>query len=169
MINYSEEETKKYINAMYEKAKNTEDPIRRIIKLHALDVLYGNNGRDDLNYVDALYPAVEALFTTDVCIESIEKKTVLKAYYEENYSCEEIDYDLYFKLLKYKIINDEDLSKYLTVDEGIENRIKNSKDSRAIDEMKNGGFGYHSIWGNLPRFIRKSAEKRAKANADGGQ
>ena len=30
----------------------------------------------------------------------------------------------------------------------------------AIDEMKNGGFGYHSIWGNLPRFIRKSAERR---------
>ena len=39
----------------------------------------------------------------------------------------------------------------------------------AIDEMKNGGFGYHSVWGNLPRFIRKSAEKCAKANADGGQ
>lgn len=32
----------------------------------------------------------------------------------------------------------------------------------AIDEMKNGGYGYHSVWGNLPRFIRKSAEKRAK-------
>jgi len=27
----------------------------------------------------------------------------------------------------------------------------------AIDEMKNGGYGYHSVWGNLPRFIRKSA------------
>ena len=27
-----------------------------------------------------------------------------------------------------------------------------------IDEMKNGGFGYHSVWGNLPRFIRKSAQ-----------
>ena len=39
----------------------------------------------------------------------------------------------------------------------------------AIDEMKNGGYGYHSVWGNLPRFIRKSAEQRAKANADGGQ
>ncbi len=28
----------------------------------------------------------------------------------------------------------------------------------AIDEMKNGGFGFHSIWSNLPRFIRKSAQ-----------
>ena len=36
----------------------------------------------------------------------------------------------------------------------------------AIDEMKNGGYGYHSIWGNLPRFIRKSSE-RLKAQASG--
>jgi protein tyrosine phosphatase (PTP) superfamily phosphohydrolase (DUF442 family) len=36
----------------------------------------------------------------------------------------------------------------------------------SIDEMKNGGYGYHSIWGNLPRFIRKSAEKRAKTQRE---
>ena len=29
--------------------------------------------------------------------------------------------------------------------------------------MKNGGFGYHSVWGNLPRFIRKSAALRTRA------
>ena len=29
----------------------------------------------------------------------------------------------------------------------------------AIAEMKNGGYGYHSIWGNLPRFIRKASER----------
>ena len=29
----------------------------------------------------------------------------------------------------------------------------------AISEMKNGGYGYHSIWGNLPRFIRKASER----------
>ena len=39
----------------------------------------------------------------------------------------------------------------------------------AIAEMKNGGYGYHSVWGNLPRFIRKSAEQRAKAKADGSR
>ncbi|MBR3776777.1 MAG: dual specificity protein phosphatase family protein [Kiritimatiellae bacterium] len=32
----------------------------------------------------------------------------------------------------------------------------------AIDEMQNGGFGYHSIWLNLPRFIRRSAKSRGK-------
>ena len=35
-----------------------------------------------------------------------------------------INYDLYFKMLKYKIISDNNLSQYLTVDEGIENRLK---------------------------------------------
>ena len=29
----------------------------------------------------------------------------------------------------------------------------------AIDEMKNGGYGYHSVWGNLPRFIRTASER----------
>lgn len=29
----------------------------------------------------------------------------------------------------------------------------------AIEEMKNGGYGYHSIWSNLPRFIRKASER----------
>ena len=36
----------------------------------------------------------------------------------------------------------------------------------AIDEMKKGEYGYHSIWANLPRFIRKSAEKRTKAQKE---
>jgi hypothetical protein len=26
-------------------------------------------------------------------------------------------------------------------------------------EMKNGGYGYHSVWSNLPRFIRKAAKR----------
>ena len=25
----------------------------------------------------------------------------------------------------------------------------------ALDEMRNGGFGYHAVWGNIPRFIRR--------------
>ena len=43
-----------------------------------------------------------------------------------------IDYDLLFNILKYKIITDKDLSKYLTVDEGIENRLK-----KVINECNN--------------------------------
>jgi protein tyrosine phosphatase (PTP) superfamily phosphohydrolase (DUF442 family) len=29
-----------------------------------------------------------------------------------------------------------------------------SKDA-ALDEMLNGNFGYHAVWGNIPRFIRR--------------
>lgn len=25
--------------------------------------------------------------------------------------------------------------------------------------MKIAGYGYHSVWGNLPRFIRKASER----------
>jgi len=47
-----------------------------------------------------------------------------------------IDYNLYFKLLKYKIINEEDLSQYLTVDEGIENKLKSViNDCKTIEEL----------------------------------
>lgn len=35
-----------------------------------------------------------------------------------------INYDLFYNVLKYKIITDKDLSKYLTVDEGIEYKLK---------------------------------------------
>lgn len=32
----------------------------------------------------------------------------------------------------------------------------------AIDEMKKGGYGYHSVWVNLPRFIRKAAKSQSE-------
>lgn len=42
----------------------------------------------------------------------------------------------YFELLKYKILTDKDLSKYLTVDEGIENRLKKAVlDSNSTEEL----------------------------------
>ncbi len=48
----------------------------------------------------------------------------------------DIDYDLYFNLLKYKIINDDNLDDYLTVDEGIDNRLKSViKNCNSIDEL----------------------------------
>ena len=29
----------------------------------------------------------------------------------------------------------------------------------AIAEMKDGGYGYHSVWFHLPRFIRRTAKE----------
>jgi protein tyrosine phosphatase (PTP) superfamily phosphohydrolase (DUF442 family) len=37
---------------------------------------------------------------------------------------------------------------------------------QAIDEMTKGGFGFHSIWTNLPRLIEKLDVEKAKAEAE---
>jgi len=61
-----------------------------------------------------------------------------------------IDYDLYFKLLKYKILNDKEISKYLTVDEGIENRLLSvinecNSINELIDKIKTKRYTYNRI------------------------
>ncbi|MFR5756343.1 MAG: hypothetical protein ACLUD7_02800 [Lachnospiraceae bacterium] len=76
----------------YQKWQKEKDTIRQIIGLHALDTLCGNN-RDDLNYVDGLYPLVEGLFGVDICIESLGDKDLLRSYYEENYDSSKMSYD----------------------------------------------------------------------------
>jgi len=49
-----------------------------------------------------------------------------------------VNYDLYFNLLKYKILTDKDLSKYLTVDEGTENKIlKVINECNTLEELIN--------------------------------
>jgi len=64
--------------------------------------------------------------------EKIKNKEEITKYLPNKNYINTINYDLYFKLLKYKIITDNDLSIYLTVDEGIENRLK-----KVINECNN--------------------------------
>lgn len=64
--------------------------------------------------------------------EKINNNIDIKRFVPTTKYINKIDYDLYFKLLKYKIINDDNLNKYLTVDEGIENRLK-----KVINECNN--------------------------------
>ena len=40
-----------------------------------------------------------------------------------------------------------------------------SKDA-AADEMLNGNFGYHAVWGNIPRYIRKVDVERLRREID---
>ena len=76
---------------MYDKSEREPDTIRQIIKLHTLDILYGNN-REQLNYVDALYPSIEGLFGIDICTASLGDKNALRTFYEGNFNTE-ISYD----------------------------------------------------------------------------
>jgi protein tyrosine/serine phosphatase len=38
-----------------------------------------------------------------------------------------------------------------------------SKDA-ALDEMQNGNLGYHAVWGNIPRFIRRVDVEQLRRN-----
>lgn len=55
--------------------------------------------------------------------EKIKSRKQIKKYIPEG-SIVSVDENLLFDLIKYKIISDDDLSKYLSVDEGIESRLK---------------------------------------------
>jgi protein tyrosine/serine phosphatase len=35
---------------------------------------------------------------------------------------------------------------------------------KALDEMRNGSFGYHAVWGNIPRFLRKVDVAKLRAS-----
>ena len=49
-----------------------------------------------------------------------------------------IDYSLFFQLLKYKILSDDNLDKYLTVDEGIDKKLKKViNEVNSIEELIN--------------------------------
>lgn len=61
-----------------------------------------------------------------------------------------VDEDLLFKLIKFKIKTDNNLSDYLTVDEGIENRLKKVIDKvdnfvEFINKMKTKRYTYNKI------------------------
>ena len=58
--------------------------LREIIKKHAKDTLLGNE-RENLNFVDVIYPFLEKIFGVDICTSSIENGDALQNYYEENY------------------------------------------------------------------------------------
>ena len=70
--------------------------------------------------------------------EKIKNNIDVKKYINYVPNFNKINEDLLFKLIKYKIITDKDLSRYLTVDEGIEYKlIKEINNCKTIDELIN--------------------------------
>lgn len=75
--------------------------------------------------------------------------------------------DDYFEYLKYKIISDNDLSKYQTVDEGIESRIKkyiNTSNSfdELIENIKTKRYTYNKISRMLIHILCSFTKEEAK-------
>lgn len=70
--------------------------------------------------------------------EKIKNNIDVKKYINYDPIFNKINEELLFKLIKYKIITDKDLSRYLTVDEGIEYKlIKEINNCKTIDELIN--------------------------------
>ena len=72
----------------------------------------------------------------------------------------------YFPLLKYKIISETDLSKYQTVDEGIENRIKKyitevNSWEELIEKIKTKRYTYHKISRMLIHILTSFTKQEA--------
>lgn len=83
-----------------------------------------------------------ALKNNDDFTKSVPKETLDKIV--------NIDEDKILELLKYKVLAEEDLSEYLTVDEGIENRLKKQIiNSSSLDELiknvKSKRYTYNKI------------------------
>jgi predicted nucleotidyltransferase len=77
----------------------------------------------------------------------------------------------YFNLLKYKINSEENISKYQTVDEGIESRIKkyiNSSNNleELIINIKNKRFTYNKINRMLIHILTSLTKEEAKYKID---
>ena len=73
----------------------------------------------------------------------------------------------YFSLLKYKIISENDLGKYQTVDEGIENRIKKyivevNNFDELIEKIKTKRYTYHKISRMLIHILTSFTKEEAQ-------
>lgn len=78
-----------------------------------------------------------------------------------------IDYDKYFQLLKYKIITDNNLNIYQTVDEGIENRLKKGIDNcnnieQLINNIKTKRYTYNKLNRMFLHILVSLTKERAK-------
>ena len=68
--------------------------------------------------------------------EKLNNNKSIKNYVPTTKYINKINYELFFNLLKYKILNSNDLSIYLTVDEGIDNKLKKViNDCNSLDEL----------------------------------
>ena len=88
------------------------------------------------NYHDIL--GNEAIISATNIREKVRNNTNVQKYTNYSHYFQNINEELLFKLLKYKINTEQDLSKYLTVDEGIEYRLtKIINTVNSLDELIN--------------------------------
>lgn len=102
--------------------------------------------------------------------EKIKNKKKIKKYIPrktEKYIDKNININQYYEYLKYKIIETNNLEQYLTVDEGIQNRIKKEiNNSKTWDELTNNiktkRYTYNKINRMLIHILTSLTKEEAK-------
>lgn len=122
------------------------------------------------NYLDTI--SESNIVSASNIREKIKNNIDVKKYINYDPNFNKINEDLLFKLIKYKIITDKDLSKYLTVDEGIEYKLIKEIDScknldELINKIKSKRYTYNRIRRMLIHIlIGLTKEDRKKCNVE---
>ncbi len=144
--------------------------VKEIIKnnynIEPISIKRTNNYNDDKltdTGIDSASSIRKALKENKNIDKSIPKETkkYLINYDEENY----------FKILKYKILSENNLDKFQTVDEGIDNKLKkeilNAKDlDDFINKIKSKRYTYNKITRMLTHIICSFTKEENKLNND---
>ena len=116
------------------------------------------------NYKDANETIASAYFIR----EAIKNNNDISSYipYEENY-LENVDYEKFFTILKYKILSSKSLLEFHLVDEGIDKRLIDAAlESNSLDEMiervKTKRFTYNKINRILINILTNFTKEDAK-------
>lgn len=80
------------VKELVNKIENEQDIIVKIVRKHILETIVGNDEKEEIDYIDIMYPALSVLFEPDVLYNSAETKSLLRDYYEANYDTN-ITYD----------------------------------------------------------------------------
>ena len=110
------------VKELVKKIENEQDIIVKIVRKHILDTVVGNEEKEELDYVDIIYPALSVLFEPEVLYNSAEKKSILREYYENNYES--------------NITYDDLLNYFVKAKDGIESTKDEKKKMEFVDYLK---------------------------------
>ena len=110
------------VKELVKKIENEQDIIVKIVRKHILDTVVGNEEKEELDYVDIIYPALSVLFEPEVLYNSAEKKSILREYYENNYES--------------NITYDDLLNYFVKAKDGIESTKDEKKRMEFVDYLK---------------------------------
>lgn len=110
------------VKELVSKIEKEEDIIVKTVRKHIFETIIGNDEKEELDYVDIIYPSLAVLFDPEVLYNSAENKSVLREYYESNYDTN---------------ITYEDLLNYfIKAKEGIESTKDEKKRLEFVEYLK---------------------------------